>query len=131
MFWQGRPLLFERRKTTELFAFLVDRRGGACTAEEIAAALWEGEADVTRAKHQIRNLISDLRATLSKIGMDDLLIRKSGVLAIHSDRLDCDYYRMLEGDREARSAFQGEYMSQYSWAEPTAGKLWSMMQDRE
>ena len=39
VFWQGEPLLFKRRKTKELLAFLVDRKGVACTAEEIAGSI--------------------------------------------------------------------------------------------
>lgn len=124
VFWQGKPLLFRRRRTKELLAFLVDRKGATCTAEEIAATLWEGETDLGKAKHQIRNLVSDLRATLRGIGMGELLIRKSGVLAIHAEQIDCDYYQMLSGSPDALNAFQGNYMTQYSWAEMTLGKLW-------
>ena len=36
--------------------------------------------------------------------------------------LDCDYYRMLAGDMDAVNDFQGEYMTQYSWAEITVGQ---------
>ena len=124
VFWKEKPLLFERRKTKELFAYLVDKCGTACTAEEVAAALWEDEDDISRAKHQLRNLASDLRSTLKKIGKEDLLIRKSGLLAINARQLSCDYYRLLDGDPGAINAYFGEYMSQYSWAEPTAGRLW-------
>ena len=124
VFSQGRPLLFQRRKTKELLAFLIDRRGATCSAEEIGAVLWEDEADLRKTKHQLRNLVSDLRQTLKKIGMEDLLIRKSGILAIHAEQLECDFYQMLRGDPEAINAYRGEYMTQYSWAELTAGKLW-------
>ena len=43
VFWKGEPLMFGRRQTKELFAYLIDRKGSACTSEEIAAALWEDE----------------------------------------------------------------------------------------
>ena len=124
VFWQGEPLLFQRRKTKELLAFLVDRKGLACTAEEIATALWEDKTELVKAKHQIRNLVNDLRTTLKTIGMEDLLIRKSGILAIHAEQIDCDYYQMLSGSPDALNAYHGEYMTQYSWAEMTSGKLW-------
>ena len=71
VFSQGRPLLFQRRKTKELLAFLIDRRGATCSSEEIGAVLWEDEADLRKTKHQLRNLVSDLRQTLEKIGMGD------------------------------------------------------------
>ena len=124
VFWQGEPLPFRRRKTKELLAFLVDRKGVACTSEEIVAALWEDETDLRKAKHQIRNLIGDLRTTMKEIAMEDLLIRRSGELAIRADEIECDYYQMLSGDPAALNAYHGEYMKQYSWAEITSGKLW-------
>jgi hypothetical protein len=103
--------------------FLIDRKGASCTAEQIAAALWEDEDNMKNLKARIRILISDLRQTLAKIGMEDLIIRRSGQIAIRRELIDCDYYRMLDGDMDAVNAFRGEYMVQYSWAELTAGLL--------
>ena len=93
------------------------------TAEQIAAALWEGECDMQDAKHRIRNLISDLRKTLRGVGMEDVLIREHNQWAVRTELLDCDYYRMLDGDTDAVNAYRGEYMSQYSWAELTSGRM--------
>lgn len=123
VFWNGRPLQFRRRRTRELLAFLIDRRGGFCTAEEIASTLWEDAEDMSAAKHRLRQLVSDLKNTLAQIGMEDVLIRRSGQLAIARDRVDCDYFRMLDRDARYVGAFTGEYMSQYSWAELTTGQL--------
>ena len=123
VFWKGEPLMFGRRQTKELLAYLIDRKGASCTAEQIAAALWEDEDNMKNLKARIRILISDLRQTLSKIGKEDLIIRRSGQIAIRREGVDCDYYRMLDGDMDAVNAFHGEYMVQYSWAEMTAGLL--------
>lgn len=124
VFWQGKPLIFQRKQTKELFAFLVDREGAACTAEEITAALWEDEIDQGAAGQRIRNLINDLKSTLHSIGMDKVLIRSRKQLAIQRDMIDCDYYRLLSGNISELSRFRGEYMVNYSWAELTAGKLY-------
>ncbi len=123
-FWEGRPLRFQRHKTKELLAFLIDRRGAFCSAEEIIAGLWEEEHELKAAKHRLRNLSSDLRQTLREIGQESLLLHRRNQLAIVSSRIDCDYYRMLEGDMEAVNRFRGEYMAQYSWAELTKGDLY-------
>ena len=123
VFWHGKPLFFQRRQSKELLAFLVDREGRACSAEEIAAALWEDDVDMTAPKQRVRNLVSDLRATLREIGMEGLLIRERRQLALRLDLLDCDYYRMLSGDMSAVNAYGGEYMVDYSWAELTSGRL--------
>jgi two-component SAPR family response regulator len=124
VFWHGEPLRFGRRQTKELLAFLIDRKGALCTAEEIIAALWGEEGELRNEKHRVRNFVSDLKATFKGIGMDDALIRQGSRVAIRPERFDCDYYRMLSGDMAAVNAFRGEYMSNYSWAELTAGKLY-------
>ncbi|MBQ8082138.1 MAG: response regulator [Clostridia bacterium] len=123
VYWQNKPLMFGRRQTKELLAYLVDREGAICTAEEIADKLWEGETNMTALKHRIRDLIQDLKKTLSEIGMESIILRRSGQLAIRRDLVDCDYYRMLDGDMRAANAFRGDYMKQYSWAELTVGRL--------
>lgn len=123
VFWKGKPLLFARRQTKELLAYLIDRKGALCTTEEIAAALWEDYTNEKNTKAQLRVLISDLRQTLTKIGQEDIVIRSRGQVAVIADQVDCDYYRMLNGDMDAVNAYRGEYMVQYSWAELTAGQL--------
>ena len=124
VYWHGQPLIFARKQEKELFAFLIDREGVACTAEEIAAALWEDEEDIQAAKGRIRRILSDLRADLRGIGMEDVLIRERRQTALRRERIDCDYWRMLAGDAAAVNAFHGDYMLEYSWAELTAGKLY-------
>ena len=123
VFWKGEPLMFGRRQTKELLAYLIDRKGATCTSEEIVTALWEDEDNLKHLKARIRILISDLRQTLAKIGMEDIILRRSGQIAIRRDAVDCDYYHMLDGDMEAVNAYRGEYMMQYSWAEITTGQL--------
>ena len=87
------------------------------------AALWEEETDMAAAKDRLRHMIADLKRTLSSIGMEHILVRRSGQLAIVRDRVSCDFYRMLDGDMDIVNTFDGEYMSQYSWAELTTGRL--------
>ncbi len=122
VYWQGKPLVFERNHTKELFAFLIDRKS-VCTAEEISAVLWEDETDMQVVKSRLRTIIHDLKNTLSAIGMENIIIRRRGIVGIRQDKIDCDYYRLLDGDMQAVNSFYGRYMEQYSWAEPTVGSL--------
>ena len=124
VYWQGQPLLFRRTKTKELLAFLIDRSGAICTPEEIALALWETEASGKAEQNRIRVLLNDLLSTLRSIGMEDIIVRKRRQLAIRTDRVDCDYYRMRAGDIDALNTYYGVYMEQYSWAEMTGGELY-------
>ena len=123
VFWHGEPLIFRRTQAKELLAYLVDREGAACTGGEIIAALWGDGETIKNPKPYLRLLAHELRATLAAVGMEDVLIREHQQWAVRRERLDCDYYRMREGDPDAVNAYHGEYMSQYSWAELTAGRL--------
>ncbi len=124
VFWKNEPLHFGRSQSKELLAFLIDRRGAFCSAEEIIAGLWEDVENLSSAKHRLRNLSHDLRSSLRTIGMEGLLLSRRNQLAILPAMIDCDYYRMLNGDMDAVNAFRGEYMAQYSWAELTKGDLY-------
>lgn len=122
VYWQGKAVAFDRKKTKELFAYLIDRNG-ICTSEEIADALWEGDPDIQACKTRIRGLLHDLKKTLAFIGLDHIMIRKRDRIGLQTDQIECDYYRFLKGDIQAINAFRGEYMKQYSWAEETLGRL--------
>ena len=123
VFWHDKPLVFPRSKSKELLAYLVDREGAYCTMGEIISALWEDGAEGKDAKHYLRVLASELSSVLKEIGMKDALLKQRGQWAVNRDKVDCDYYRMRDGDSAFVNAYRGEYMKQYSWAELTAGRL--------
>ena len=117
VFWHGEPVIFARKQSKELFAYLVDRAGAACTAGEIALALWQEGGDTSAEKNRIRVLINDLRNTFRNIGMEEVLVREHREIAVRVDLIDCDYYRLLRGDVDAINEYRGQYMVEYSWAE--------------
>ncbi len=123
VFWKDKPLHFQRQQTKELLAYLISREGTACTNEQISTALWEDESALSVTNSRIRTLLSDLRSTLKSIGMEDVIIRRRGWIAVDRNRIDCDYYRMEDGEIAALNSFHGLFMQQYSWAELTAGEL--------
>ena len=123
VFWGGIPLHFQRSKSKELLAYLVDRRGASCTIGELIGILWEDKSETRSLRSQCRNLIYDLRKTFQKNGIKDILIRSRNSVAIDCHMLDCDYYRFLEHDAAAVNKYRGEYMAQYSWAEMTIANL--------
>ncbi|MCI8414834.1 MAG: response regulator [Ruminiclostridium sp.] len=123
VFHDGEPVHFRRRRTKELFAYLIDRRGAGSTMGELISILWEGKPDTDSVRSQLRSLISDLRSTLQALGQKSIIIKRWDLIAVDPARVDCDYYRFLAGDQSAVNAFRGEYMSNYSWAEPTVGAL--------
>lgn len=128
-FYQGKALQFERLQTKELLAYLIDQNGASCTSQEIAAVIWDDETEIKVLTHRLRNLVADLRATLKKIGQEDIIIKSGRTIAVNRTLVDCDYYRMLDCDMDAVNSYRGEYMEQYSWARLTEGKLHFLNQE--
>jgi len=119
------PVHFPRSKSKELFAYLVHRRGGSCTIEELVTVLNEEKEFDKSMNRQIQTMISAMRKALRDVGAENVLIKQYNSLAIDPEKIDCDYYRFLDQDTNAIKSykFTGEYMSNYSWAEMTRGLL--------
>ena len=124
VFSNGQAVTFERAKTKELLAYLVDRRGAVVPLREVEAAIWEEPVGGRGASGSyLRTLVADLRKTLEACGHSNVVVRRRGVLGIDVRNVSCDYYDFLADDPLAVNAWQGEYMSQYSWAEATKASL--------
>ncbi len=116
-------LTFERSKSKELLAYLVDRKGSGVTTGEIAAVLWEEADGGKKTTNYVQQAIHSMMNTLKQANISDIIIKKWNYLAIVPDKVECDYYQFLQGDISAINAYLGEYMSQYSWAEMTTATL--------
>lgn len=114
------PLSFRRSKSKELLAFLVDRNGAGVTTKEICARLWETSSDDARNSNYFYQLLNDLSYALKAANAEKILIKANRTYAVDTERIDCDYYNYL---KSGKPKFRSEYMTQYSWAEETCGKL--------
>ena len=72
---------------------------------------------------QLDTIIRLLRATLTEYGVGEIFELQSANMRIDPDRISCDAWRYMAGDRDAIHAFCGEYMSNYAWARVTEGYL--------
>ena len=70
----------------------------------------------------------NLRQIFAEYGLEDVFSNNRGECSIDCRKVDCDYYRLLEGDEEARKSWllAEEYMGEYSWAEETQVALLSL-----
>lgn len=123
VFFNNKPLTFSRKKTKELFAYLIDRRGSIVTPKIICNAIWDNDGDNMS---YFRHLIADLRQTFLELGIENILISEKNGYAVDISKIDCDYYKFMNGDEVAAKNFFGEYMTNYSWAEDTCGELTKM-----
>ena len=46
------------------------------------------------------------------------------------NRLDCDYYRLLDSAPELPREYRGEFMAQYPWAEEEAAALDALVRSK-
>ena len=111
IFHNGVPLKFARKKSKELFAYLVDREGAAVNVNELNAILWEEDK-----KSYFRNLIADIQAALKAVGAEDAFIKRRNECFIDPTKMDCDAYEYRKNNPAAVRAYRGEYMAQYDWA---------------
>ncbi len=119
----NKPLVFSRTKSKEVLAYLVDRMGATVTMGELMSVLWENSDDTPSRQSNLRNLISDLKRTLSQVGAESVIIKHRNTVAVNSEQIDCDYYDFLNHIPYAVNNYHGEYMAQYSWAEITTASM--------
>ena len=117
----GEKLTFKRTKSKEMLAFLIDRNGADVSSKEISAVLWENGTKENN-RNYFHQLLLDVRQTLEKAGADDVLKKNGYLYSVDTSKISCDYYSYL---KTGHPEFQGEYMTQYSWADETCGLLWS------
>ena len=119
------PIAFRNKKSKELFALLVDRRGGFVTSEEAISYLWEEEpvSPVTLARY--RKVALRLKNLLTEYGIGDVVESVDGKRRIVPKKVRCDLYDYLAGREEA--AFKGSYLTNYSWGETTLAELTGSM----
>lgn len=123
VFIKGEPMKFNRQKSKETLAYLVDRRGALCNMDMIIGNIEPERPNDESTRSKIRVYLGDLIVTFLRLGFKNALIKRSGEFAVNTSLLDCDYYRCLEGDPYAISQYVGEYMTQYSFAEETRAML--------
>lgn len=123
VFAKNEPVTFERSKSKELFAYLIDRRGAGSSTAEITAVLWEDAEDKKKLKNATQTVIHSMIQSLKDRNVGDVIIKKWNYLAVDISKIECDYYKFLEGDIIAVNSYMGEYMANYSWAEMTTASL--------
>lgn len=118
-------IAFRNKKSKELLALLVDRRGGFITSEEAISYLWEDEpvSAVTLARY--RKVAMRLKNILEEYGIADIVESVDGKRRLVTEKVKCDLYDYLSCEEEFSQLFKGSYLTNYSWAEMTLGELFS------
>ena len=126
VFVDGKPIAFKNEKTKELFAILVDRRGGYVSSGEAIGYLWENEPANKITLSRYRKVALRLKNFLDEHGIADIVESVDGKRRVVTERVRCDLYDYLSRDPQYEHLFNGLYLLNYSWAETTLGELQSI-----
>lgn len=123
VFVDGSPIAFRSQKAKELFALLVDRKGGFVSSEEAISFLWEDEMSSAVVLARYRKTALRLKNILAEYGIADVIESADGKRRLVTNRVKCDLYDYLSGREEYAQLFKGSYLTNYSWGENTLGEL--------
>lgn len=124
-------LAFKRTKAKELLAYLIERCGYSVNIRQACAVLFGDSPYDRNQKSYFHTILADLKNTLQRAGAEDVLVLSRNSFAIDTEKVDCDYYRFLDGDAKAVNNYQGEFLPQYSWAEFSAAELYNKKSNPE
>lgn len=119
----GVPLHFDRAKAKECFAYLVSRCGASCSIRGLAGVLFEDQPYNTRQAAYTRTILASMTKALRAVGAEAVLHKSYNAISLDTQLIDCDYYRFRRGENAVVNQYQGEFMSQYSWAEFITGYM--------
>lgn len=116
----GRNLFQAHGKQEELFALLVDRGKSGITKGDALNCLGDGK---TPKDSTYWSWLFRLKNILEEAGLSDLIATSGNTKYIRTEKVDCDLYRMLEGDTESIEKYVGKYLRRYAWAEERIAEL--------
>ena len=117
VFVDGNIVEFTKAKTKELLAYLIDRRGSSVSTGELRSILWEDAETDANTRSYLSKVKKDLVNTLKKYGIRDAFVETRSGYAVNTGVISCDFYDFMDDKPEGIRAYNGEYMSQYSWGE--------------
>ena len=119
----GHAVVFKNRKAKELLALLVSRRGGVVESDYAIEMLWEDEPFGENVRVKYRKALMNLKNTLKENGISEILAGQRGSLCLDCQKVSCDYFRLMNGEKKAADEFQGEFLFEYSWGEEYIAEL--------
>lgn len=122
----GNPLKFTKKQSKQLLAYLISNQGYPVNTKEIVEVILEKDTDDENAIKYVSTLYRLLKQDLQKAGFKDVVVREWNTLRVQTEKIDCDYYHLLNGNNEYWTHYHNEFMKEYSWAESTNAEIYSM-----
>lgn len=118
-----------RGKPREMLALLVDSGERGFTLGECISRLWGERPSDASAQSLCRMTWKRLSEALENVGLGDIIYTANNRRYLKTDQIECDVYRIFDGDRQAAAKYNGEYLGEYSWAEERNGQLAAQIQN--
>ena len=104
-------------KAKEILALIVTKQGREISNEEIYSVIWEGRPYSNANMAVYYNALRRLRKALKDANAENILVSTARGQMVDTEVFDCDYYAWKDKNMKKRDAFEGEFMSEYSWGE--------------
>jgi len=118
-----KPIHIRLAKAKEMLAYLIDRDGTGVNRKELAGILFEDRKYTRKEQNYLSKIYKDLKLSLEAVGAGAMLCKGYNQYYVDKTMFDSDLRDYRCGKPDAINAFNGEYMSQYSWAEESAADL--------
>ena len=112
-FVDGKYVKFERSRSKEVLAYLIDKCGVSCTRQEILVDVFEDGISES-VNTGLSQAFFALMKTLKQYGVEDIIVKTRNSYAVDTTKIKCDYWDYLNGDIKAINSYQGKYMDNYS-----------------
>lgn len=120
---EGNPIKFTRKQGKELLAYLIDKQGYPASSQDIIQDIFERDPEDLNAIKYVSTIYRSAAKALEKAGYPNIIIKEWNSLRVDTEKVDCDYYRLLNGDVSYLHQYHNEYMKEYSWAEETNAEI--------
>ena len=119
----GMPLKISG-KTKEILALIASRSGREISNEEIYSTIWENREYSNENMKVYYNALRRLKNSLEESDISELLISTLHGQMLNVDLCECDYFAWRDKKPGSREQFEGEFLSEYSWAESMLAEIW-------
>ncbi len=90
IFVNNLPIKFATKKSREILAYLVFKKGAVISSDLVITDIWGGE-NVDKSKLHYKDNLYLLRKTLKEWQIDHILHNSRGMVSIDTENIDCDY----------------------------------------
>lgn len=123
LFIDGKTVFLKNSKSKEILAYLVNKKGDSVTNKDLISEIWPSKLLDEKALNCCRVAVHNLKKFLNDNGILYILHSSGRERCVNRDDFGCDLYKLYDNDMQYISKYDGRYLEEYSWAEPTKGSI--------